>query len=127
MKTKKPPLRRLGSARAGETMEEYIQKIIEWAEPQILSCNKELKNACTSYATLIKRGHADRLRVSSLQEIEEINRIYRECNALNRAGKKSEVDHIIPLFQGGTHSVDNLRIMSYAEHRKKSGDERRKC
>jgi 5-methylcytosine-specific restriction endonuclease McrA len=108
-------------------MKEYIQRIVEWAEPQILSCDKELRNACTSYAALIARGHANRLHVNNLQEIEEINRIYRECSALNKAGKKSEVDHIIPLFQGGTHSVENLRIMSYTEHRKKSGDERKKC
>lgn len=108
-------------------MEEYIQKIIAWAEPQILSCPKELKKACTSYEGLIARGHADRLQVNSLKDIEAINRIYRERDLLNETGARFEVDHIVPLFQGGMHSVENLRIISYEEHRKKSGDERRKC
>jgi 5-methylcytosine-specific restriction endonuclease McrA len=108
------------------TMAEYIQKIIEWAEPQILSSVKELKNACPSYGILIRRGHADKLHVNSLADIEEINRIYRECKLLSKSGKRSEVDHIVPLFQGGTHSVENLRIMDYTEHRNKSGNERRK-
>jgi len=108
-------------------VEEYIQKIIAWAEPQILSSKDELKKACTSYASLIKRGYSDRLQVNSLAEIEQINLIYRERDLLNQTEKKFEVDHIIPLFQGGFHSVENLRIMGYKEHRKKSGDERRKC
>jgi 5-methylcytosine-specific restriction endonuclease McrA len=108
------------------TMAEYIQKIIEWAEPQILSSVKELKKACPSYDILIRRGHADKLYVNSLADIEEINRIYRECKSLSKSGKRSEVDHIVPLFQGGTHSVENLRIMDYTEHREKSGNERRK-
>jgi 5-methylcytosine-specific restriction endonuclease McrA len=108
-------------------MEEYIQKIITWAEPQILSSKNELKKACTSYASLIKRGYGNRLRVNSLAEIEQINRMYRERDLLNETGKKFEIDHIVPLFRGGFHSVENLRIMGYEEHRKKSGDERRKC
>ena len=107
-------------------MDDYIKKIIAWAEPQILGSLEELEKACPSYVVLKMRGYGDRLRVNSIKDIEDINLLYRQCKVFNKTGKKYEIDHIIPLFKGGTHSVDNLRMLTFEDHRKKSGDERKK-
>lgn len=34
-----------------------------------------------------------------------------------------EIDHIVPLFKGGTDNSENLRSLCYKCHRRKSGDE----
>ena len=107
-------------------MDSYVEAIIRRVEPEILGSVTELRNACPSYDEVCRRGHQDRLQVDSIAEIEQINLLYRERDRLNKSGENWEVDHKLPLFKGGTHSVDNLQLLTYAEHRKKSGEERRK-
>ena len=103
----------------------YVQSILAIVEPEILSSHQELINACPSYAGICQRGYSDRLSVTSLADIEAINKIYRDRDDLNAQGGKYEVDHIQPLFKGGLHCIDNLQILEYKEHRAKSGQERR--
>jgi len=109
-----------------QPMDSYVEAIIRRVEPEILGSVTELRNACPSYDEVCRRGHQDRLQVDSIAEIEQINLLYRERDRLNKSGENWEVDHKLPLFKGGTHSVDNLQLLTYAEHRKKSGEERRK-
>jgi len=107
-------------------MDLYVKAIIRRVEPEILNSVTELRSACPSYDQICRRGYQDRLQIDSISAIEEINRLYRERDRLNKSGEKWEVDHKVPLFKGGKHSVDNLQLLTYADHRKKSSEERRK-
>jgi hypothetical protein len=104
----------------------YVAAIVRQVEPEILGSITELRNACPSYDQVCRRGYQDRLKVDSLAELEEINALYRERDRRNAAGERWEIDHQTPLFKGGLHSVTNLKLVTYEEHRKKSGAERKK-
>ena len=107
-------------------MNDYVESILRQVEPQILGSTEELRSACPSYDGLCRRGYRNRIKVASIAEIEAINRLYRERDRLNQQGGRWEIDHRVPLFKGGKHSVANLRILTYEEHRRKSASERRK-
>ena len=107
-------------------MDPYVQAIVARVEPEILGSVTELRNSCPSYDQVCRRGYQDRLEVGSIADIEAINALYRERDRLNSAGERWEIDHVIPLFKGGTHSVANLQLLTYAEHRKKCSAERKK-
>lgn len=107
-------------------MDPYVQAIVDRVEPEILGSVTELRNACPSYDQVCRRGYQNQLEVSSIADIEAINALYRERDRLNAAGERWEIDHVTPLFKGGSHSVTNLQLLTYAEHRKKSSAERKK-
>lgn len=107
-------------------MDPYVQAIICRVEPEILGSVTELRNACPSYDQVCRRGYQDQLEIASIEEIEQINALYRERDRRNAGEERWEVDHLTPLFKGGLHSVANLQLLPYAEHRKKCGEERRK-
>ena len=104
----------------------YVAAIVREVEPAILTHPDALRDACPSYGEVCRRGYADRLQVACLADIEAINALYRERDRRNAAGERWEVDHVVPLFAGGLHAPSNLQLLTYAEHRAKSGQERRK-
>jgi len=71
----------------------------------------------------------DQEKKLTYNEKERIKEIYLECAIKqDNTGDRYEVDHIIPLFEGGEHHPDNLQILTYEEHRKKCGEENtRRC
>jgi 5-methylcytosine-specific restriction endonuclease McrA len=47
------------------------------------------------------------------------------CAICGKVSDHTEIDHIIPLWNGGTDEVDNLQVVCYECHKKKSADEHR--
>jgi hypothetical protein len=78
----------------------------------------------SEYAARNARQRADKSqRVPAWAERDAIRAIYDECAALNRAGKRMHVDHIIPLKGkrvSGLHVAANLRIIPARENIAKS-------
>lgn len=58
------------------------------------------------------------------EELKKIQKIYQKAQNLTcTTGVRHDVDHIIPLFEGGMHHPDNLQIINYEEHLKKTAEE----
>ena len=106
-------------------MNEYVRRIVERVEPEILNSMDEIVKACPSADIVSRRGYRHQILFNSLEEIEEVNKMYRECERLRAQGKEHEVDHIVPLFQGGNHSLHNLQILDKRSHKVKNRKERR--
>lgn len=57
-------------------------------------------------------------------ELREIQKIYQEAqNLTSFIGVQYDVDHIIPLFEGGPHHPSNLQIITHEEHLMKTAKE----
>ena len=60
----------------------------------------------------------------SQEQIKEIQKIYQEAQHLTfTTGVRYDVDHISPLFEGGMHHPNNLQIITYEQHLKKTAEE----
>lgn len=58
------------------------------------------------------------------QQLRQIQEIYQEAQYLTfTIGVQYDVDHIIPLFEGGLHHPDNLQIITHEEHLMKTARE----
>ena len=58
------------------------------------------------------------------QQLRQIQEIYQEAQHLSfTTGVQYDVDHIIPLFEGGLHHPDNLQIITHEEHIMKTAQE----
>jgi 5-methylcytosine-specific restriction endonuclease McrA len=58
------------------------------------------------------------------QQLRQIQEIYQEAQHLTfTSGVQYDVDHIIPLFEGGLHHPDNLQIITHEEHLMKTAEE----
>lgn len=56
------------------------------------------------------------------EQVKQILTIYEECSRLSvETGIPHEVDHIIPICNGGLHHPDNLQILTMKENRSKGG------
>ncbi len=107
------------------TMNDYVASIIERVEPEILQSLAEIRLACPSADEVCRRGYSHQLQITSLDEIEKINLLYRQRDQLNVEGKKYEVDHKVPLFKGGLHTLENLQLLSCNDHRIKNVEDRK--
>jgi len=106
-------------------MNDYIAAIIEIVEPEILSSLSELRKACPSADEVCRRGYSHQIQITSLDEIEKINLLYRQRDRLNESGQLYEVDHKIPLFKGGSHTLENLQLLSCEDHKLKNSEDRK--
>jgi 5-methylcytosine-specific restriction endonuclease McrA len=106
-------------------MKDYIDSIVSRVEPEILSSLDEICKACPSAYDVRLRGYSHQIKISSLDEIERINLMYRTRDLYNADGDSYQVDHVIPLFKGGLHTVDNLQLITVDEHKDKSREDRR--
>ncbi len=107
------------------SMDDYIKGIIERVEPEILNSLDELRKACPSADDVCRRGYPHQIHITSLDEIEKINLLYRQRERLSVNGESYEVDHIVPLFKGGSHTLENLQLLSCEEHRLKNAEDRK--
>jgi hypothetical protein len=58
------------------------------------------------------------------QQLRQIQEIYQEAQHLTfTTGMQYDVDHIVPLFEGGLHHPDNLQIITHEEHLMKTAQE----
>jgi hypothetical protein len=58
------------------------------------------------------------------QQLRQIQEIYQEAQHLTfTTGTQYDVDHIVPLFEGGLHHPDNLQIITHEEHLMKTAKE----
>ena len=105
-------------------LKDYVQSIVDRVEPEILSSLDEIRRACPSADTACRRGYSRQIKISSLDEIEQINLLHRDCERRRLQGEDLEVDHAIPLFKGGSHSLENLQLLTVEQHRLKSRQDR---
>lgn len=60
----------------------------------------------------------------SEKELRKIQEIYQEAQHLTfTTGIQYDVDHIVPLFEGGVHHPENLQIITHDEHLMKTAQE----
>lgn len=60
----------------------------------------------------------------TIEELRKIQEIYQEAQHLtSTTGIRHDVDHIVPLFEGGPHHPDNLQVITYEQHLKKTAEE----
>lgn len=60
------------------------------------------------------------------EQKDELREKYFESSRKSASGVKYVVHHIIPFCEGGTHSCDNVEIISEEEHKKKHFEMRRR-
>jgi hypothetical protein len=106
-------------------MNDYVKDIIARVEPEILTSLDEIRKACPSADQVCVRGYSHQIKLSSLDEIEQVNLLYRQRDRLNQSGEEYEVDHKIPLFKGGLHTLENLQLLSCKDHRLKNSADRK--
>jgi len=81
-----------------------------------VSCEKQRRR----YARL-KQGIPIEITENQLKEIQKI---YQEAQYLTfTTGVQYDVDHIVPLFEGGLHHPDNLQIITHEDHLMKTAKE----
>ena len=58
------------------------------------------------------------------KELRQIQKIYEKAQHLTfTTGMRYDVDHIIPLFEGGMHHPNNLQIITHEQHLVKTAKE----
>jgi len=101
--------------------------------------NRELINSIKSKYAKSERGKAvgcekQRRRYARLkqgipieiteQQLRQIQEIYEQAQHLTfTTGVQYDVDHIVPLFEGGMHHPDNLQIITHEKHLMKTAQE----
>jgi hypothetical protein len=101
--------------------------------------NKEKVNAIKKKYSKSERGKAvsaekQRRRYARLkqgipieiteEDLRQIQKIYQKAQHLTSStGVQYDVDHIIPLFEGGLHHPNNLQIITHEEHLMKTAEE----
>ena len=53
-------------------------------------------------------------------------RAFLKSQGLTKTPKGYEIDHIIPLHQGGTDTPDNMQLLTIEEHKEKTREERQR-
>ena len=79
-----------------------------------IDCTTYYKDSCYSHGgNMVKRSTKNKKEFLKLKG-------YDKCPA------GYEIGHIIPLSRGGTDCPDNMQLLTVAEHRKKTANERKK-
>ena len=82
--------------------------------------NSSEKGRITNNNKAAKRRARVRNQLPSDADFDIIKKIYSECRRISQeTGIPHEVDHIIPIAEGGLHHQDNLQIITMSENRKK--------
>ena len=82
--------------------------------------NESEKGKITNTNKAAKRRARVRDQLPSDANFDIIKKIYEDCRKLSiETGIPHEVDHIIPISEGGLHHQDNLKILTRTENRKK--------
>ena len=88
-----------------ENLEKARACTAKWAQK-----NPEKRSAREAKRRAIKKGWIDNWTPTQKLEVEII---YAEAALI---GPNFEVDHIVPLAKGGSHTADNLQIITKAHH-----------
>ncbi len=96
-----------------ENKEHCLEKRREWAKN-----NKEkLSSYCKTNQGLARNRRMAAIRRAlkrkvSVSESNEEAFLYAFCQAISKgSGVKHHVDHIVPISRGGSHAIENLRIV----------------
>lgn len=82
--------------------------------------NSSEKGKITNANKAAKRRARVRKQLPLDADFDKIKKIYSECREISlKTGIPHEVDHIIPISEGGLHHQDNLQIITMSENRKK--------
>lgn len=79
-------------------------------------------DGCTTYFTDSCYSHGGNM----VKRSEANKKAFLKSKGLTKCPQGYEIDHIIPLSQGGTDCPDNMQLLTVAEHRKKTANERTK-
>lgn len=79
------------------------------------------KGIITNNAKAARRRSRVKNQLPNDADFDIIKQIYEDCRKLSiETGVPHEVDHIVPIAEGGLHHQDNLQILTRTENRKKS-------
>jgi hypothetical protein len=102
--------------RRQETIRENNKRYSQTERGKAVNCEKQRRR----YAR-VKQGIPIEINETELRQIQNI---YQEAQHLTvTTGMQYDVDHIIPLFEGGLHHPDNLQIITHQEHLMKTAQE----
>ena len=91
------------------------------------------KNMRNSVLSKAKDSMRNRARTGGVpmpftpQKVHDLLCVYIKREILNRSGIPCHVDHIIPLQHGGTHTADNVQILTEKENLLKNHNPDMKC
>lgn len=82
--------------------------------------NQSEKGKATNSNKAAKRRARVKNQLPDDVNFDIIKNIYLECRRISQeTGIPHEVDHIVPIAEGGLHHQDNLQIITMCENRKK--------
>lgn len=82
--------------------------------------SQTFKDNCTTYYVECCYSHGG----NKVKRSEANKKAFLKSKGLIKCPVGYEIDHIIPLSQGGSDCPDNMQLLTIAEHRKKTGKER---
>jgi 5-methylcytosine-specific restriction endonuclease McrA len=99
-----------------ERVNEIKRKYAKSERGKAVNCEKTRR-----YYARLKQGMPIEI---TEEELRQIQNIYQQAQHLTSStGVQYDVDHIIPLFEGGMHHPDNLQVITHEQHLKKTAEE----
>lgn len=106
--------------RTKEKLNSYWQNNKDKAKVIDSRYNQSEKGKVANSNKAAKRRARVKNQLPSDANFDIIKNIYSECRRISqKTGIPHEVDHIIPIAEGGLHHQDNLQIITLTENRKK--------
>ena len=106
--------------RTTEKVKKYWSKNKDRAKKIDDRYNQSEKGKIANNNKSAKRRARVKNQLPSDANFDIIKQIYSECRKISEeTGIPHEVDHIIPIAEGGLHHQDNLQIITMSENRKK--------
>jgi 5-methylcytosine-specific restriction endonuclease McrA len=106
--------------RTKEKLKLYWENNKEKAKQIDIKYSQSEKGKIANSHKAAKRRARVKNQLPSDANFDMIRKIYSECRRISlETGIPHEVDHIIPIAEGGLHHQDNLQIITMSENRKK--------
>lgn len=104
-------------AAAGEAYRRKNRKLIRLQNSNYKKNNKDKVNA-----NIAKRKAIKRQALLPTTDLNKIKELYKQASELEKQNAEAyHVDHIIPLWIGGAHHQDNMRVITAEENLEKQG------
>lgn len=94
-------------------MRKYMRNYRKTPRRKAIEAHNNAKRRCKKFGNIIATDE---------NELNNIRKLYRVCAYANLFMDKHtfEVDHIVPIVKGGSHTLNNLQILTAEENRAKN-------